>query len=209
MDIKHNKQVAKDMVSSKFWLMVGAYILYSMIVGLTSYVIVGFLFVGVLAFGYFNLLLKAVRGEEVAVGTLFCAFDKDFVRTMVAGLLISVFTFLWSLLLIIPGIIKSYAYSMTYFIMADDENIEANDAIAKSQEMMMGHKMELFVQDLSFIGWILLSFFTFGILLFWVIPYMEASRAEFYRTLRGENASDVKVEVVNPSISDEFGFGEF
>lgn len=198
MNIADIKARVKEALSKNLWFMIGVYIVYSILMGLTSYIIVGILLTGVLVFGYNVIELRTLRGEEKAVSNLFYGFDKDFVRTCIAGLLISIFTFLWALLFIIPGIVKAYSYSMTYYIMIDDENVGANDAITKSREMMNGHKMELFVQDLSFIGWILLSFFTFGILLFWVMPYMNLARAEFYRRLKGEEG--VVVEVVeNPS----------
>ncbi len=77
----------------------------------------------------------------------------------------------------------SYAYSMSWFILADDPNIPANEARKRSIEMMRGNKWRLFCLDFSFIGWILLSILTFGILLFWIMPYMQTARAEFYQDL--------------------------
>ena len=77
----------------------------------------------------------------------------------------------------------SYAYSMSWFILADDPNIPANEARKRSIEMMRGNKWRLFCLDFSFIGWILLSILTFGILLFWIRPYMQTARAEFYQDL--------------------------
>ena len=191
------KAAAKEKSVQYLWLMVGAYVLYSILLGLASYVIVGIVFTGVLAFGYATVLIRTMRGEEFGIKDLFSAFDKDFVRSCIAGILHTLYIFLWSLLLFIPGIVKTYSYSMTYFIMNDDKEISANDAITKSREMMYGHKWELFVLDLSFIGWIFLGMCTFGILLFWVVPYMNLAHAEFYRRPKGE--SGVVVEVANPS----------
>ena len=76
---------------------------------------------------------------------------------------------------------------MTPYILLDKPELSATDAITESRNMMNGHKMELFLLDLSFIGWILLSILTCGILFIYVVPYMQAARAEFYRTLKGEN----------------------
>ena len=191
------KAVAKEKSVQYLWLMVGAYVLYSLIIGIASSVVVGIVFNGVMAFGYATVLLRTMRGEEFGITHLFSAVDKDFVRTCIAGILQTLFIALWTLVFFIPGIVKTYSYSMTYFIMNDDESIGANDAITKSREMMYGHKWELFVLDLSFIGWIFLGMCTFGILLFWVIPYMNLAHAEFYRRLKGE--SGVVVEVANPS----------
>ncbi len=97
---------------------------------------------------------------------------------------IGVFKFLWTLLFIIPGIVKGYAYSMAGFILAENKNMDAFEAIRCSQIMMQGHKWELFVLDLSFIGWMLLIPITFGIAGIYVIPYMNAAKANFYFSLK-------------------------
>lgn len=100
----------------------------------------------------------------------------------------SIFTFLWTLLLIIPGIIKSYSYAMTPYIVKDmvasGKQIGATDGINASRELMNGHKMDLFVFDLSFIGWFLLGGISvIGML--WVVPYYQTAKANFYRELAG------------------------
>lgn len=100
----------------------------------------------------------------------------------------SIFTFLWTLLLIIPGIIKSYSYAMTPYIVKDmvasGKQVGATDGINASRELMNGHKMDLFVFDLSFIGWFLLGGISvIGML--WVVPYYQTATANFYRELAG------------------------
>lgn len=191
MNIRQNKIDAKAVYDAKIWFYIGANLLLSIIVGVLSYVVVGVLLAGVLNIGFAKIMLNGVRKKDTKLEDLFSGFSAGFERSLVAGLLIYVFTFLWSLLLIIPGIIKAYSYSMTYYILLDDENITGSDAIKKSQEMMQGHKRELFLQDLSFIGWILLSMLTFGILLIWLNPYMELSRAVFYERLKNGNSQNV------------------
>lgn len=191
MNIKQNKIDAKAVYDTKIWFYIGANLLLSIIVGALSYVVVGVLLAGVLNIGFAKIMLNGVRKKETKLEDLFSGFSAGFERSLVAGLLMYIFTFLWSLLLIIPGIIKAYSYSMTYYILLDDENITGSDAIKKSQEMMQGHKRELFLQDLSFIGWILLSILTFGILLIWLNPYMELSRAVFYERLKNGNSQNV------------------
>lgn len=191
MNIKQNKIDAKAVYNTKIWFYIGANLLLSIIVGALSYVVVGVLLAGVLNIGFAKIMLNGVRKKETKLEDLFSGFSAGFERSLVAGLLMYIFTFLWSLLLIIPGIIKAYSYSMTYYILLDDENITGSDAIKKSQEMMQGHKRELFLQDLSFIGWILLSILTFGILLIWLNPYMELSRAVFYERLKNGNSQNV------------------
>ena len=96
----------------------------------------------------------------------------------------AVFTFLWSLLLVIPGIIKAYAYSMSFYILADNPELTASEALAKSQSLMRGHKMELFILELSFIGWFFLIGLTFGLAAIYVAPYMEATMANFYNSIK-------------------------
>lgn len=207
MDIKENKMRAREVLKKDLWFFIGVYIAYSLIVSLLSSVVVGILFMGFFAVGYATIQLNALRNDEYKFEQLFPDINKHLLRTCLAGILMNVFIFLWSLLFIIPGIVKSYSYSMTYFIMRDDETIEGSDAITKSKEMMNGHKKELFMQDLSFIGWILLSILTFGILLFWVVPYMNLARAEFYNKLVGR--SGVSVEVVEPSGDTQSMTAEF
>ncbi|MCT8975076.1 DUF975 family protein [Clostridium sp. CX1] len=103
------------------------------------------------------------------------------VKTM---FLTKVFIFLWTLLLIIPGIIKSYAYRMVPYILADNPNIGAREAIALSNEMTKGHKFNMFILDLSFIGWYLLGVLALGIGVLFVMPYQNATNAELYLVLR-------------------------
>lgn len=137
--------------------------------------------------GPFNLgihisALDVSRKQPVSVGSLFEGF-KSFGDSLALYLLTGIFTFLWSLLLIIPGIIKMYSYSMGYFILADRPDLSGNQARKRSMYLMKGHKWQLFCLDFSFIGWYLLSLLTLGILAFWVYPYHMTARAEFYNEL--------------------------
>lgn len=101
----------------------------------------------------------------------------------------TIFTFLWTLLLIIPGLIKSYSYAMTPYIVQDmvasGKQVGATDGINASRELMDGHKMELFIFNLSFIGWFLLGGISV-IGLLWVVPYYQTAKANFYRELAGD-----------------------
>ena len=137
-----------------------------------------------MAFGLAAFFLWYARRQTPQLETLFSGFSYCFVNSMLAGILRSVFTFLWSLLLIVPGIVKMYGYSMTMYVLADHPEMSATDAIAESQRIMQGNKWRLFCLDLSFIGWLLLCGLTLGILTFWVAPYMETARAEFYESVR-------------------------
>lgn len=125
--------------------------------------------------------LKMARGERVDVGTLFERLSQygELITTI---LLNYVYVFLWSLLFVIPGIIKSYSYAMTPYIFADTE-LYGESAIEESMRMMKGHKMRLFLMDLGFYVLSLLSLITLGIALLWIVPYWMTSRAKFYMDL--------------------------
>ncbi|PWM51205.1 MAG: hypothetical protein DBX60_07385 [Bacillota bacterium] len=137
--------------------------------------------------GPFNLgihisALDVSRKQPVSVGSLFEGF-RSFGDSLALYILNGIFIFLWSLLLIIPGIIKTYSYSMGFFILADRPDLSGNQARKRSMYLMKGHKWQLFCLDFSFIGWYLLSLLTLGILAFWVYPYHMTARAEFYNEL--------------------------
>ena len=145
---------------------------------------------GPLAVGLATVFLAISRYRQASYETVFAGFKTNFVENLVANLLAGIFIFLWSLLLIIPGIIKAYAYFMVPYILADNPQMKAMDAIRESERIMNGHKMDLFLLHLSFIGWMLLSFLTCGLLLLYVVPYMQAANAAFYRVLvEGEQSS--------------------
>lgn len=105
------------------------------------------------------------------------------IKTM---LLTEILLFFWTLLLIIPGIIKAYAYSMVPYILAENPNIGAEEAITLSNEMTKGHKLDMFILDLSFIGWYMLGVLALGVGIFFVMPYENATYAELYLVLREE-----------------------
>ena len=110
-------------------------------------------------------------------------FKGDIVGNILLGFLYSLFITLWSLVFIIPGIVKIYAYSMAFYIKLDHPEYTATQAITESRRLMKGHKMRLFILDLSFIGWHILGALCFAIGFLWVNPYVKAARAEFYKDL--------------------------
>lgn len=127
------------------------------------------------------------KGTLPEAGALFAPF-KQYARTVGAVLLVFVYTLLWTLLLVIPGIIKAYSYSMTFYILRENPEMTAGDAITASQKMMDGHKMDLFLLSLSFIGWAILASITFGIGYLWLIPYIYTAYAAFYETLKKDTS---------------------
>lgn len=125
--------------------------------------------------------------DPAELDELNAGFVPKYWHNLATMLLKKLFVFLWSLLLIIPGIIMTYAYEMTPYILNDHPELGAMDAIRRSKEMMKGHKWELFVFDLSFLGWFLLSIITFGLAdIFYVHPYYSSSHAAFYENLKAQ-----------------------
>lgn len=109
-----------------------------------------------------------------------------YLNVVFTNLLVNIFTALWTLLFIIPGIVKGYAYAMTPYILAENPNIKPMQAINLSCRMTKGHKLDLFVLGLSFIGWYMLGALAFGIGTAFVVPYDRATHAQFYLALRSE-----------------------
>lgn len=130
-----------------------------------------------------RVYLSLFAGYDVTAKDAFSGFD-DFFAAFKVTFLTGLFTFLWSLLFVIPGIIKTFSYSMSLYILAENKGKSARECIKESMEMTNGHKMELFVLGLSFIGWGMLVGITFGIAAIWVIPYMNATYANVYQSLK-------------------------
>lgn len=118
-------------------------------------------------------------GVDVKIGDMFVGFN-DYGRVFVTILLQTLYIVLWSLLLVVPGIIKAISYSQTIYILKDNPELKFNGAIERSMAMMEGHKMEAFLLGISFIGWLLLGVLTLGIGMLWVTPYMSTAYAHFY-----------------------------
>lgn len=157
--------------------------------------VIAFVIGGVVSLGYCLFSLDIVDHRETRFGMIFSQFPRfwdGFCLKFLTGL----YTALWTLLLIIPGIIASYSYAMAPYIMAENPDCRANQALTESEEMMRGNRWRLFCLEFSFIGWSLLSVFTLGIGSLWLNPYMAVSRAAFYREISGswgENAEELHV----------------
>ena len=136
-----------------------------------------------LSVGICMVYLGLTEGKKAEVGTMFQGFQV-FGKSIWLTILVAVFTFLWTLLFYIPGIIKSYSYSMAFYVLADNPEMTAREALRESKEIMKGHKWELFVIYLSFILWHLLAIATLGIAYIYVGPYMSATVANFYQKIK-------------------------
>lgn len=141
-----------------------------------------------LMYGFYVLFLRSFRGEELKVEKLFDGF-KEYGRILGTLILVKVYTALWSLLLIVPGVIKGYSYALTPYILLDEPELSFNAAIEKSMALMKGQKMKLFLLDLSFIGWFILALITFCIGFIWLNPYVLTAHAAFYEELKKGNAA--------------------
>ena len=144
--------------------------------------IVSFILGGTVELGYAKFLLKQYDKKELQFSDLFSQFER-FGTGFAQKFLRTLFTVLWSLLFIIPGIVKGLSYAMTPFILEEHPEMTASEAIKASQKLMDGHKMDLFILGLTFIGWQILACLTMGIGFLFLNPYMNAAYAAFYRSV--------------------------
>ena len=213
---KDYRQIAWKALSGKWGLFIGVTLLYSLISGacsmipgvgsIASIIVSGPLYLGVVIVG-----IRIIRNERTKAGDMFEGFNQ-FGEAILLQLVNGIFIFLWSLLLIIPGIIKSYSYYMSTYILADNPGMSQSEARRKSEELMIGNKFRLFCLHFSFFWWILLSILTFGILMIWVGPYMQAANAAFYNDLvkdereQKEESKEDTVEQVEDIVQENIQF---
>jgi uncharacterized membrane protein len=178
------RTLARSQLHGGWLAAVGLVLVYGIIIGASALVIVGpFILSGPLTLGFLGYFSRKARGEEAKLGNLFDGF-KLFGKSFSLFLLNGIFLALWSCLFIIPGIVKSLSYSMAFFILRDNPNIKATEAITRSRKMMKGNKWKLFCLCLSFIGWAILCIFSLGIGFLWLTPYITSSIANFYEGLK-------------------------
>ena len=172
------------------------YFLISAVAGSSNFIrILGLIIGGPMAVGYHAVFLSLVRNRELKFGQLFEGFSC-FLNALGAYLLMIVFIVLWTLLLIVPGIIAALSYSLTMFIIADNPSMDALAAIRKSKEMMYGNRWRLCCLGGRYTGWFLLGIITCGIGFIWIVPYMMAGFAHFYQDLLDNQAKSVEQPVV-------------
>ena len=147
-----------------------------------------FILGSIIKVGYAKFNLNLADRIEGSFENLF-AYFSFWKTTVAARFLQSIYVLLWSLLFIIPGIIASYSYAMTEYILADHPELSASEAISRSKQMMDGNKWRLFCLQFSFIGWDILCAFTLGIGYLWLTPYKQAATAVFYREVSGTEHS--------------------
>lgn len=177
---------AWNSLSGKYWSLIIMLLVVSLISGAAGSFTMGLLSLLTLPMSYALSVafLNVSRTQcNPQLECMFTVYRDNFLKAFLVPLLQGLFVFLWSLLFVIPGVIMAYAYSMAIYVANDNPDMQAMDAIRKSRELMDGHKWDLFVLDLSFIGWIFLCLLTCGIGFFFLAPYIEMAHVEFYREL--------------------------
>ena len=192
MNLSDIKRVAKEKVNGKKMEIWGVMLL----VGLVNGAITGLVDEGIIAMllsfltyplqvGYIKYMLNLYRGKEVDIPDLFDEY-KNYKVIILTSLLMGIILVCGYILFIVPGIIWTLAYSFVYFLIADGVTGTPKEILKNSKDMMNGHKMDYFLLNLSFVGWIILGMFTFGILYIWLIPYMAFAEIEFYERIRAK-----------------------
>lgn len=188
MDRAELKARAKQMIHGNMGMLIVCFIIVAALTGACNAIrhvrwIGSLCIAGPFALGTAYIYLNLRRGFDPDVSILFSGFQR-FVDALVLNLLISVFILLWSLLFIVPGIIKAISYSQAFYILAEHPEMSAKEALDESIAMMDGHKLDYFVLGLSFIPWLLLCGVTCGLATLYVGPYMQATFVNFYEEIK-------------------------
>jgi uncharacterized membrane protein len=200
MDRAYLKSLAKEQIKGKIGILFVITLVISALSGLATAILsvipaVGPLIAAVVVAPAFALSIARIylgltQGKEPELKDTFSGFD-DFFSAFKVTLLVALYTFLWSLLFVIPGIVKSFSYSMSLYILAENKGMSAKECIERSKQMTDGHKMDLFVLMLSFIGWAFVGAITLGIAYIWITPYMQTTLVNAYNSLKPVAAEPV------------------
>ena len=191
------KNEAKEQIKGKIGILFLIFLIIAIIgVGSSFVPIVGW-FATIIIMPAFNIslcmiFLNLAKREDISVGDVFKGFNITG-KAVWLYIITNFFVFLWSLLLIIPGKIKTFSYSMAPFILADNPNLTSSEALSESIRIMDGHKFDLFVLQLSFFLWYILGAITFGIAYVYVVPYYEATMVNFYNEIKDKK---IEAEVI-------------
>lgn len=180
-------QLGNHIFSNAWLMMLVACMIVSAIISMASSATYGaavLIVGGPLLYGLQNVTLSCARGMEWKIEHIFRGFSHRFSQSLVLYLLQNLFIALWTLLFIVPGLIKTYAYALSFYVAGDHPELDARGCLAESEKLMRGHKWQLFCLDLSFIGWYFLGALCFGVGTLFVTPYHELARANFYAELK-------------------------
>lgn len=183
------KNMAREQIRGNIGVLFVCYLIFYAIAGAASAIpgvgtIAALAIASPMEIGLIMIFFRLRDGQPPKIAELFNHFDC-IAHAILLNVLIAVFTALWSLLFIIPGIIASLSYSMAPFILAENKTLTAMEALKLSKQMMNGHKADLFIIELSFIGWGIVTAVTFGIAGIYVYPYMQATLTNFYDSIKG------------------------
>jgi uncharacterized membrane protein len=179
------KQQARLALKDTYWYIFVILLIISGVLTASNFAFIGFIITGPVTVGLSFYLLQIFRqtSRPDKLEHLLIGFKEGLVAHIITYIVMTVLIFLWSLLFIIPGIIKAIAYSQVGFILAENRNLEYKEALERSESMMQGHKMRYFELMLSFIGWYLLSILTAGIALIFLAPYIQMTLVCFYEEI--------------------------
>lgn len=188
------KERAKRNFKDNYWTLICAFLIYcgsiSIVIVMPLAPFISYILGAIVGVGFCRMCVRVYRGEKPQVKDVFDGFN-GFGRVLIASVLCWVYTLLWSLLLVIPGIIKYYAYFFTQYIVMDFPRLSASQAIELSKKMTKGCKWKIFMMQLSFIGWVLLSVITCGLVgIFYAFPYMSVALAGIYEEVKNQKLAD-------------------
>jgi uncharacterized membrane protein len=184
---------ARESLKERWGLAVGGNVIYLVLFMLIQPIphvgwIGGLIIGGPLIFGWSTFFLFLSRRQEARLSQLFDGFNY-FVNVLKAYLFMSLFVLLWTLLFFIPGLVAGLSYSQTFFILADNPQMDGKEALNKSKSLMVGNRWRLFFLFWRFFGWFLLGILSLGIGFLWIIPYLATTLAHFYNDLTANNIS--------------------
>jgi len=201
MEIKEIKKRGRELTRNNMWNFWKVYLIVMIISFLTTYLttsmgesasmiasLIMVIVMSPLYAGIYYYLLNIIRKKPFEVNNIFSYF-KFIIPLVILNILMSLFIMLWSLLLIIPGIIAALSYAMAMYLFVDGET-DPLACIKKSKVMMKGYKGNFFLLGLSFIGWMLLGILTLGILYIWLVPYMQFSFISYYEELKNKSIKE-------------------
>lgn len=177
------KAAAKEQIKGN----IGMLLVIALITGLITCTVIGSILVPGLTLSLIAIYLNLTNGQKASVGDMFCRMGA-LGKGWWLSILTCFFTSLWSMLFVIPGIVKSFAYSMAPYVLAENPTMTAREALRVSKEITKGHKFEIFVLQLSFFWWHLLGMITFGLAYIYVVPYINATMANFYNSIKSAEA---------------------
>ncbi|MGA3083328.1 MAG: DUF975 family protein [Thermodesulfobacteriota bacterium] len=199
-------QQAREALKERWGLAIGGSVIYFILAILISAIPkvgwIGSLIInGPLILGMSVFFLSFSRKQDAQLSQLFDGFQR-FTQALVAYLLMILFILLWTILLVIPGIVAFFSYSQTFFILAENPQMAGSDALRKSKDMMIGNRWKLFYLFWRFFGWFLLGILSLGIGFLWIMPYLQTTLARFYDDLKaGEGLPIVERVVSQPAQS--------